>query len=397
MLAWAMIRLVAVEISSGLARRKTNRILAGVAGGTADMLGVPDAYVRAAFLTLSTVWGVGAVLYGILWGVGYETVEDRELKHIEPIQGLGLGLAFLGFMGILGFVGLWPNVAIVITMATLSFGLAFVSDHTTQRPLAALLNPTGDRPGLTRLILGGVLLAGGLITFATTVGPVFELGSILVAVLITALGVLIAFGPAVRRLIGDLAAERGERIRQEERAEMAAHLHDSVLQTLALIQRSDDPNKIAMLARLQETELRDWLYGSTPLDGVDLMSTALRQVAMRVEQDHGVPVDVVTVGDHPVDGSTKALIRASAEAMVNAAKHSGAPRVSVYLEVADDELNVYVTDQGKGFDPSAVDQGRKGISHSIKSRVERAGGTVIVISEPGEGTELVMSMPVTAP
>jgi len=208
------------------------------------------------------------------------------------------------------------------------------------------------------------------------------------------MGVLVAFGPWVRRLVVDLAGERNERVRQEERAEMAAHLHDSVLQTLALIQRSDDPAKMTMLARHQETELRDWLYGATPLDGVDLTSTALRRAAFKVEEDHGVPVDVVTVGDHPLDEPTKALVGAATEAMVNAAKHSGAPRVSLYFESTEDELSVYVTDQGKGFDPSGVGPDRKGIANSIQKRVQRAGGDVTIISEPGEGTELVMSLPV---
>lgn len=377
-----------------LSRRKTNRILAGVAGGTADRLGVADAYVRAGFITLATVWGLGALAYAALWAISYDHVEDEEPKQIEPVQSLGLGLAFLGAMSMLGFVGMWPSRALVVTAATLSFGLAFVTDHTNSRPFAALLNPEGERTGVVRLIVGVGLLVGGLILFASTVGRVFEMGAVLAAVLLTVLGVLVAFGPAVRRLLADLATERGERIRQEERAEVAAHLHDSVLQTLALIQRTDDPSKVTMLARHQETELRDWLYGSSPLDGVDLISTALRQAAMKVEQDHGVPIDLVAVGDHVVDEAGRALVRAATEAMVNAAKHSGAPRISLYLEVDSDEVIVYVTDQGKGFDPDAIEPGRKGISNSIRNRVERVGGTVTILSEPGEGTELILSLPV---
>jgi signal transduction histidine kinase len=204
----------------------------------------------------------------------------------------------------------------------------------------------------------------------------------------------VAFGPWVRRLIADLSAERSERIRQEERAEVAAHLHDSVLQTLALIQRSDDPQRMAMLARHQEAELRDWLYGNAPLDGVDLVSTALKRAAARVEDDFQIPVDVVTVGDHPVQERTKALVAAATEAMVNAAKHSGADRMSLYFEVEDDRLEVYVTDQGKGFDPDKVPADRKGISQSIRSRMEKVGGEVEIDSEPGEGTEVVLRIAV---
>ncbi len=360
----------------------------------ADRLGVTDAYLRAAFLTLLTVWGLGGALYLVLWAASYEDVVDVEPKRLEPGRGLGLGIAFVGLMSFLGFIGWWPSPVLVMTMATMSFGLAFVTDHTNRRPLAALLNPSAERTGLVRLILGAGLLVAGLITFATAVGPFFEIGAVFVAVLLTVLGVLVAFGPAVRRLVGDLAAERSERIRQEERAEVAAHLHDSVLQTLALIQRSDDPSRMTMLARHQETELREWLYGVAPLDGVDLLSTALRQVALKVEEDHGVPVDVITVGDHPIDETTRPLVGAATEAMVNAAKHSAAQRVSVYFE-AGDELSVFVTDQGKGFDQASVPNDRKGISDSIRSRVERAGGTVRIVSEPGEGTEVILGMKVS--
>lgn len=366
--------------------------MAGVAGGLADALGVNDTYVRAGFLTLATVWGLGGLVYLLFWGLTFDSVDDRQAREIEGAQRFGLGLAFLGLMAMLGFSGLWPNTVVVITAATLSFGLAFLTDHTNQRPLAALLNPNSERSGGFRLVVGGLLLIAGLIIFATTVGPVFELGAVLAAILFTVLGVLIAFGPAVRRLIGDLATERSERIRQEERAEVAAHLHDSVLQTLALIQRTDDPARMSMLARHQETELRDWLYGNAPLDGVDLMSTALRQVALRVEEDHGIPIDVVTVGDRPIDEAAKALVGAASEAMVNAAKHSEATRISVYSEVSEGEVSIYVTDQGKGFDPAMVPTDRKGISGSIRGRVEKAGGRVSIVSDPGEGTEVVMTM-----
>jgi signal transduction histidine kinase len=177
---------------------------------------------------------------------------------------------------------------------------------------------------------------------------------------------------------------------------MAAHLHDSVLQTLALIQRSDDPARMSMLARHQETELRDWLYGNAPVEGADLLSTALRDAARKVESDHQVPVDVVVVGDHPLDESTRALLGAANEAMVNAAKHSEAERISLYFEAEDGYLAVYVTDQGKGFEPTGVAGDRRGIAQSIMARVERAGGEAHIESEPGEGTEVVLRMPVAA-
>jgi len=373
-------------------RRMTNRVIAGVAGGIADALGVRDGYVRAAFVTLMTVWGIGGVVYLLFWIVTFDRVEDRSIKPVESSQTAGLGIAFLGLLLLLGAVGLWPNAVLVLTSGALSFGTAALTDPSSPGPLAALINPGAKRVSKVRLVLGGVLLIAGIVMFATAVGRIFEFGVVFLAVFLTGLGIFIAFGPWVRRLITDLSTERSERIRQEERAEVAAHLHDSVLQTLALIQRSDDPQRMAILARHQESELRDWLYGTAPLDGVDLVSTALKRAAARVEEDFQIPVDVVTVGDHRIDEQTKALVAAATEAMVNAAKHSGVDRMSLFLEVEGNSLDLIVTDQGKGFDPNSVPEDRKGISESIRSRVERVGGQVDIESEPGEGTEVILRL-----
>ena len=386
------------EISTiEFSRRRTTRVLAGVAGGVADTLGVSEAYVRAAFLTLTSVWGLGAFVYLAVWLVTYDKVEDKEPREIQTGQALGLGLGFVGLMSLFGFVGWWPSVAVVLTVAALAFGTAALTDSSAPGPLAALIDPTSERPTRVRLLVGMGLLFGGLAVFATTVGPVFEFGAVFAAIVLTGMGVFVAFGPWVRKLLSDLASERNERARQEERAEVAAHLHDSVLQTLALIQRSDDPSRMAILARHQESELRDWLFGTAPLDGVDLMSTALKSAAARVEEDHQIPIEVVTVGDHPIDATTKALVGAASEAMVNAAKHSGADRVSLFFESDDEQMAVYVTDQGKGFDPSTVGDDRKGLTQSVRARVENAGGKVKIDSEPGEGTEVVLTMPVDKP
>jgi signal transduction histidine kinase len=373
-------------------RRRTNRVVAGVAGGIADELGVRDGYVRAAFLTLTTLWGMGVALYLLYWLATYERVADTDPIEVDNRQAAGLGLAFLGFLLLLGAIGTWPNPVLVLTAFALSFGTAAITDPSSPGPLAALMSPGVEKVSRVRLALGVALLAGGIVMFSTAVGQVFEFGMVFLAVFLTGLGITIAFGPWVRRLLTDLSEERSERIRQEERAEVAAHLHDSVLQTLALIQRSDDPQRMAMLARHQEAELRDWLYGTAPLEGVDLVSTALKQAASKVEQDFQIPVDLVTVGDHPVDEHSRVLVAAATEAMVNAAKHSGADRMSLFLEVEDDHLEVFVTDQGKGFDPNAVAEDRRGITESIRARMERIGGTVAIESEPGEGTEVMLGL-----
>lgn len=375
-------------------RRRDDRVIAGVAGGVADALGIPDAYVRAAFVTLLTVWGLGGLVYIGLWLTAYDRVENRERDKLGGSRALGLGLAFVGLMLLLGSLGFWPDAGVVLTTAALAFGTAALTDRSRPGPFVVLLDPEVDKPGRVRIVIGIGLLIAGLATFATSVGQLFDLGAVFVAVALTSLGILVAFGPWVRRLLVDLAAERSERIRQEERAEVAAHLHDSVLQTLALIQRSDNPARMAILARHQEAELRDWLYGTAPLDGVDLVSTALRAAAAKVEDDHQVPVDVVTVGDHPIDEASRALVGAASEAMVNAAKHSGADRMSLFFEADGTGLSVFITDQGKGFEPATVPGDRKGITESIRTRVERVGGTVEIVSEPGEGTEVVLEMPV---
>jgi signal transduction histidine kinase len=373
-------------------RRLTNRVVAGVAGGLADTLGVRDGYVRAAFVTLLTVWGLGGILYLLVWIVTFDRAEDRAAEPVESSRATGLGIAFTGLLFLLGAFGLWPSPVLVVTAGALSFGTAAITDPSSPGPFAALMNPGVGRVSKVRLVLGGVLLVVGIVMFSTAIGRIFEFGVVFLAVFLTGLGIFIAFGPWVRRLLTDLSAERSERIRQEERAEVAAHLHDSVLQTLALIQRSDDPQRMAMLARHQESELRDWLYGTVPLDGVDLVSTALKQAAARVEEDFQIPIDLVTVGDHPVDERTRAMVAAATEAMVNAAKHSGADRMSLFFEVEGSSLEVIVTDQGSGFDPVTVAGDRKGLSESIRARVEKVGGEVEIVSEPGEGTEVILRL-----
>jgi signal transduction histidine kinase len=373
-------------------RRRSERVVAGVAGGIADILGVSDTFVRAAFVSLSMIWGLGLLVYVGFWLASFDSVRDDETDPVSGQQGIGLGLAFLGLLLLLRTLGWWPSEPLVWIVTALAFGTAALTDRNMPGPLSALIDPSVDHPGRIRTVIGVGLLIGGLAVMASSIGPVAELGAVILAVALTGVGLLVAFGPWVRRLANDLGEERRERIRQEERGEMAAHLHDSVLQTLALIQRTDDPGRMSMLARHQEGELRDWLYGNLPLDGVDLVSTALRAMVSRVESDHQTPVELVTVGDHPLDDRTKAVVGAANEALVNAAKHSGAARLSVYLEVTEDLLEIFVTDQGKGFVMDEVADDRKGIEHSIKARAERVGATVSIETEPGEGTEVLISL-----
>ena len=200
---------------------------------------------------------------------------------------------------------------------------------------------------------------------------------------IAVVGVALILGPWITKLLGDLAAERRERVRSQERADVAAHLHDSVLQTLALLQKNaDDPAAVATLARRQERDLRAWLYGDEDQHG-DSLVAALRAAAAEVEEAHHVTVEVVGVGDAALDADVAALARAAREAMVNAAKHAGVGRVDVYAECDGRTVEVFVRDRGAGFDPEQVAEDRLGVRGSIVGRVERHGGTRHDPQRPG--------------
>jgi signal transduction histidine kinase len=193
-------------------------------------------------------------------------------------------------------------------------------------------------------------------------------------------------------LTGDLSEERAARVRSQERADMAAHLHDSVLQTLALIQKhSGDGRTVATLARAQERDLRSWLYGDEPPADTSVAS-ALKAAAAEVEDAHGVPVEVVTVGDAPVSERLRPLVLAAREAMVNAAKHAEADKVDVYAECRGDLTEVFVRDRGRGFDEDAIPDDRHGVRNSILDRMRRHDGTAVVRTAPGQGTEVRLTM-----
>ncbi len=211
-----------------------------------------------------------------------------------------------------------------------------------------------------------------------------------------AAALVLLLGPWWLRIARDLVLERQARARAEERADIAARVHDSVLQTLALIQRrAEDPQAVVQLARAQERELRSWLFeGRAPGDAdVSSFAEGVRQIQRDVEARHGVPVEVVTVADCPLDEHLSALLAATREATVNAAKWSGAAVISVFAEVEPDKVNVAVRDRGKGFDPAAVPGDRKGVAESIRGRMSRHGGEATVQSAPGEGTKVTLTMP----
>jgi signal transduction histidine kinase len=379
-------------------RRSDDRLLAGVGGGIADRLGVPDLYVRAAFVTLSTVWGLGVLLYLFVWWLTLDHQAQPEIRSLQTGQKLGLAVSFGAVLWLLAGAGLVPEPFTTFVIGAISFGIAAALDRSQTGGIARLILP-GETQGISvvRLVAGVVLLLSGLGLFFGTNQVTSSLGSTFIAIALTVVGLTVAFGPWFVRMRDDLSRERLARARQEERAEMAAHLHDSVLQTLALIQRTEDPRRMTSLARTQERELRTWVFGKAPLVDGELLSTALAAAAARIEDERSAAIDLVTVGDARLDARGSALVAASTEAMVNAVNHSGSDRVSVYLEVADGRAEVWITDQGKGFDRAEVSADRRGLRDSIEKRIQRQGGSAEISSRPGEGTEVHLVLPGVAP
>lgn len=379
-------------------QRSEDRLLTGLAGGIAEILGVAPVFVRAAFLVLALAGGVGVLLYVVGWVLTLETPDPSVVEALRarigaknPRQRFALAVMFLGLLFFLRSSGLWFGDALVWPVALMVFGFALTwsrIDETRRSRWARRTFSNEDLRGtLIRLAAGGGLMTIGLGLYLRSIDAVALVGGVVLAVLMTVAGLGLILGPWVWRLVTQLSEERRERIRSDERAEMAAHLHDSVLQTLALMQRTEDPHEVAMLARKQERELRAWLYGP-PVSGEEGLRSCLEDLAARLEETHQVPVDVVMVGDVPLDDKLRSVVAAAGEAITNAALHSGSDHVAVFAEVSDNSVDVYVSDQGNGFDRDSVPQGRQGIAESIVGRMKRQGGEATINSEIGSGTEV---------
>jgi signal transduction histidine kinase len=382
--------------------------VAGVAAGLGHRLGVDPVLVRITFVVLSLAGGVGVLAYGALWAFTGLRQQPRaeERAPSSSQQAVALGLIVFGVLLLLRSAGLWFGDALVWPVALAGLGSAVVwarsDDHdrsrwsraTARLPRMPLESASAAPVSPARVIVGTVLVAAGVGGFLAVNDGLQAVGDLAVAVAAALGGLVLLFGPWLWRLLEQLGAERRERIRHEERAELAAHLHDSVLQTLALIQRSSDqPRRMVALARRQERELRSWLYGQQ--DGVTTatLTAAVEEVAEEVEATHDLSVEVVVVGDAAVDDRLRALLAATREACVNAAKHAGVDEISVYVEVEPDAVNAFVRDRGAGFDPATVPPDRRGIRESITARLERHGGHGRVRSEPGRGTEVELCIP----
>jgi signal transduction histidine kinase len=390
----------------------------GVAGGIAERTGIDASIVRIGFVLLLAGGGTGFALYVLGWLLITRRGEDSSIarRAVADRRSLSLALAVATALGallvVVGALGLnfaagliWPLSLGLAGLVLVWHGAADDEKALLQELLepgiTATANGTGRGWGalVLRVVVGAVLVFGGLATLVAAGHETVGAGRAVVGASVVLAGFLIVFGPWWLRLARELIVERRERLRAEERAAMAAHIHDSVLQTLALIQRaSDDPGEIRRLARAQERELRAWLFeerppGSFDPDAVTTVATGVTAIANAVEEIHRTDVEAVVVGDCSLDDDLRALLASGREAVVNAAKWSGAPTVAVFAEVEDDCVTIFVRDRGAGFDPRAVAEDRKGIAESIRGRVERHGGTVDISSAPGQGTEVTLTMP----
>ena len=395
-----------------LRRAREDRLVGGVAAGLAARMGRDVTTVRIIFVVAAVLsGGFIAAAYVVAWMLIPMEGAQRNIagKALTDRRGLALAAGYGSLVIILrilvsvfsvGWLSsfFWP-------LAIAGAGLILIWRNADQDEQAMVQNLVQPVAGLTaksrragfviRLTVAVILLVSGITALHAAHENIALLKPLAgVALLISAIVVLL--GPWWLRIARDLVVERQARVRAEERADIATRVHDSVLQTLALIQRrADQPQQVVALARAQERELRSWLFDGRPpgsLDRATTLAGGIRQIQQEVEAQHGVAVEAVTVGDCALDEDLAALLAAAREATVNAVKWSGAPVVSLFAEVEPAEVSVFVRDRGRGFDPAAVPADRKGLAESVRARMARHGGAANLRSAPGQGTEVSLSM-----
>ncbi|WP_107309323.1 ATP-binding protein [Streptomyces sp. TP-A0356] len=406
-----------------LYRSSDGRWLGGVARGLAGHLGLPVIWVRLVFVGLIMADGLGALLYAAFWFfvplgvggvddrrsptlVGTESSPDgrRRLVARKPDRGQIVALLLMVVVALtfVGSVNLGGGAkAYLIPAVLVAAGVALVWRQADNARRARWMEVGSRRRTLTllRAAAGVLLVTAGVSGIFVLQGSAAHLGSVLQAALAVLVGITLLAGPYLVRMTQDLSEERLMRIRAQERAEVAAHVHDSVLHTLTLIQRNaENVNEVRRLARAQERDLRAWLYnpegtGKDEAEEPDTLAEAVRRNAAEVEDKHGVPIEVVIVGDCPLDERITAQMQAAREAMVNAAKYGGdGGAVQVYAEVEGKTVFVSVRDRGPGFDFDAIPADRMGVRESIIGRMERNGGTARLRAVPDGGTEVELEM-----
>jgi signal transduction histidine kinase len=396
-----------------LYRDPNNRAVAGVAAGIAEHLGAPIVLIRAAFVVLGTFYGLGAIMYAVFWAVLPQPADmptsRRNFVQLFSFIALGIGVVLL--MELTGQNdGMHVAVGWLAAIVALGAGIIWHQADPKRRmrwsaqvPQAPWLGSVLDndrRAYMLRFIGGGLLVIIGIIGLFVTGGirlsgaDLSSVGYGLIFAAVALAGVGLTLAPVLWKMYMQLRDEREGRIREQERAELAAMIHDQVLHTLALIQRNaGDTKSVLRLARGQERSLRNWLYKSTA-SPTEKFSAALEEAAAEVEDTYAVQVETVVVGDLDVDEPVAALVAAAREALVNAARHAKVSTFSLYAEVEPDCVSAFVRDRGVGFDLSTVEEDRHGVRGSIILRMQRHGGKAEIRSEPGDGTEVRLTMPI---
>jgi signal transduction histidine kinase len=355
-----------------ISRAERDRVVAGVCSGIGEALAVDATLVRLVFSLLAFASGAGIVAY-----IGAWALLPAPGAQAPPRTRRISGTVLLVWAAILAMRGLGLADSLVWPLALVAAGIVIATGAQTFG-----LGERRAQVGALVLIVAGVVVFvdrnhGG--AASTVLAP----GAVAVAL-------LLVVGPWAWRLTRERDAEHAERVRTEERADLAARVHDSVLQTLTLIQKN--PDDARKLARRQERELRAWLYPDRAPTVGGTLAGAVESAAAEIEELHGVRVDVVRTGDAPLDERLQALVLAAREAMANAARHSGVDEVSVFLDAGEASVSLYVRDRGVGFDPEAVAADRRGVTESIRGRMERVGGTAQIVSTSGEGTEVELEV-----
>ncbi|MEU7571221.1 PspC domain-containing protein [Micromonospora sp. NBC_01392] len=395
-----------------LYRATEHRLAAGVAAGIAEHLGIPVLRVRVAFMVLLGLSGLGLLLYAAFWAVVPPRPGDtavpprRDLAQLLPFVVIGLGVLLLQVVAF-DSVGAAGTAGWLVAIIAVGAGVIWHQSGPERRRqwgdsavpwLGAVVEESDRRAFVLRFIGGGVLVAVGIIGVAAVYSPAQNFDAVLNGVifaLVGLAGVGVVTGPVLWRTWNQLRSEREGRIREQERAELAAMVHDQVLHTLALIQRNaGDVKTVQRLARGQERSLRNWLY-KPAASPTERFAAALEQAAAEVEDTFAITVEAVVVGDRETDERVGALVAATREALVNAARHAGVQTVSLYAEVEPEQVSAFVRDRGKGFDPDTVENHRHGVRGSIIGRMQRHGGRAEIRSEPGEGTEVRLILPIS--
>jgi signal transduction histidine kinase/phage shock protein PspC (stress-responsive transcriptional regulator) len=413
-----------------LYRSTRGRIVGGVAQGLAEHLGIEVWWIRGAFIVLALTGGAGVAAYAAFWVLTPLEPARFSREPATPRPGTGpagtaspasvafdpnatedpsgrlgplvaFGAVALGVAILLQRARAGPAGNLAVPFVVVGLGIALLwrvtDDNQRARWRKTASASTTGRSAWIRVVAGvGLVLAGATAVLGAHGGVAAAVNGLSGALVVLA-GAALVLGPWVVRSTRELTEERRERIRSQGRAELAAHVHDSVIQTLTLIQRNaDDPKTVARLARAEERSLRQWLYRPGGSDQ-GMFRAALETAAAEVEDAHGGALEVVVVGDAALDEPLAALVQASREAMVNAAKYaSDYGPVAVYAEIEPTQASVFVRDRGPGYDLDAIPDDRLGVRQSIIGRMERHGGKAQITSQPGEGAEVRLTIPRSA-